>query len=150
MQKIRENQYPIMRSTKLISNNTISWFLFYDKNSYFESGQAIDFSSINSLSIDGSVYLAGDSIVVKYTSGLRDGFRVDLPDSETNFNKVYTSKDSEKVYLWDKGKGVVYVIGKTGEYVEQINSGILSKGTDVVMYKDKTYVLAGSKIYKID
>jgi len=117
--------------------------------SYFQSGQSIDLSSINSLSIDGSIYLAGGSIIVKYTSGLRDGFKVDLPDSRANFNKVFTSKDLEKVYLWDKKKGTVYVVGKTGEYIEQINSEILSKGSDIVVYKEEIYVLEGRKIFKI-
>ncbi|KKQ23695.1 MAG: hypothetical protein US40_C0007G0009 [Candidatus Roizmanbacteria bacterium GW2011_GWC2_37_13] len=119
-------------------------------SSYFASGQAIDFSQVNSLAIDGSLYLAGDSIIVKYTSGLRDGFRVDLPDDQPNFNKVFTSRDLEKIYLWDKIKGTVYVLGKTGEYIEQINSDILSKGTDVVVYKEGIYVLVGSKIYEIN
>jgi len=120
------------------------------KSSYFQSGQAIDLSSINSIAIDGSVYLAGDSIIVKYTSGLRDGFRVDLPDSNISFAKVITSQDLEKIYLWDRKKGSVYVLGKTGDYVEQVSSEILSKGTDIVVYKDNIYVLSGSKIYKVD
>ncbi len=122
---------------------------FGSKSSYFESGQAIDFSSINSLAIDGSIYLVGDSIIVKYTSGLRDGFKIDLPDENTNFKKVFAAKDLEKIFLWDKSKAVVYVLSKTGEYVEQVNSDILSKGSDIIVYKDNIYVLDGSKIYKI-
>ncbi|MFH0979383.1 MAG: hypothetical protein V1803_00320 [Candidatus Roizmanbacteria bacterium] len=124
--------------------------IYGNRSSYFESGQAIDFSSINSLAIDGSVYLAGDSIAVKYTSGLRDGFKVDLPDKETNFIKVVTSKDLGKIYLWDKSKGTIYILGKTGEYVEQVNSDILSKGNDLVIYKEEIYILVESKIYKIE
>ncbi|PJC80105.1 hypothetical protein CO008_02915 [Candidatus Roizmanbacteria bacterium CG_4_8_14_3_um_filter_36_12] len=121
-----------------------------NKSSYFESGQAIDFSSINSLAIDGSLYLAGNSIIIKYTLGLRDGFKVDLPESKPNFDKVFTSKDLEKIYLWDKSKGTIYVLGKTGEYIEQVNSDILSKGNDFVVYKEEIYMLVGSKIYKIE
>ncbi len=118
--------------------------------SYFQSGQSIDLSAINSLTIDGSVYLAGDSVMVKYTSGLRDGFKVNLPDDNVNMTKVFTGKDLEKVYLWDKGEGAVYVLGKNGNYQEQVNSKILSTGTDLVVYKDSIYVLGGSKIFKID
>lgn len=120
------------------------------KSSYFQSGQAIDLSSIDSLAIDGSVYLAGDSIVVKYTSGLRDDFSINLSGKDVRFRKVFTSKDLEKVYLWDKRSSVVYVLSKTGEYIEQIRSEILSKGSDFIVYKDIIYVLNGSKIYKID
>lgn len=121
-----------------------------NKNAYFESGQAINFSSINSLAIDGSVYIGGSSVIVKYTSGLRDAFSTDLPDKQPNFDKIYTSRNIEKIYLWDKKKGTVYVLGKTGEYIEQIYSEILSKGNDFIVYKDEVYILAGSKIYKVE
>ncbi len=123
---------------------------FSSKNSYLQSGQAIDLSQINSMSIDGSVYLAGDAIMVKYTSGLRDEFKVDLPEDNFNMSKIFTNKDLEKVYAWDKNKGTVYIMGKNGSYQEQVNSKILSTGTDIVVYKDSIYVLQGSKIYKIE
>lgn len=119
-------------------------------NTYFEKGQAIDFTSINSLAIDGSVYLAGGSTIVKYTSGLRDGFSIDLPDKNAVFDKVFSTKDTNNIYLWDKSRGTIYVVGKTGEYIEQTNSEILSKGSDIVVYGESVYVLKGSKIYKID
>ena len=75
---------------------------FGSKSSYFQSGQSVDLSQVNSLSIDGSVYLAGDAIMIKYTSGLRDGFKIDLPDGSANINKIFTTRDLEKVYGWDK------------------------------------------------
>jgi len=119
------------------------------KDSYFKPGQAVDFFLINSFSIDGSVYLAGDSLVFKYTSGLRDDFKVDLPEKQPSFNKVFTSKNLEKVYLWDKNKGKVYVIGKTGQYQEQIVSEIFKKGKDLVVYKNDIYALEGKKIFLV-
>lgn len=123
---------------------------FGDKTLYFQPGQTINLSSINSFAIDGSVYLAGGSVMFKYTSGLQDAFKTNLPDDNINANKIFTNKDLEKVYLWDKSRGTVYIMGKNGDYQEQINSKILSTGSDFVVYKDSIYVLSGSKIYKID
>lgn len=123
---------------------------FGSKSSYFSSGQTINLSQINSLMIDGSVYLAGDSVRFKFTSGLQDGFETNLPESNVNFNKIFTSKDLEKLYGWDKGKGVIYIMGKNGDYQEQVNSKILFQATDFIVYKDIIYVLQGSKIYKIE
>lgn len=120
------------------------------KNSYFQSGQSIDLSEVNSLSIDGSVYLAGGSVLFKYTSGLRDGFTVELPDGNVDMTKIFTSKDLEKLYGWDKKKGTIYVMGKNGDYQEQIKSKILSTASDFVVYKNSIYVLQGNKIYKIE
>jgi hypothetical protein len=123
---------------------------FGTKSSYFQSGQSINLSQINSLTIDGSVYLAGDSVMFKFTSGLQDGFEPNLPDSSVNINKIFTSKDLEKLYGWDKSKGVIYIMGKNGDYQEQVNSKILSTGSDFIVYKDMIYVLQGSKIYRIE
>ncbi|MFA5770646.1 MAG: hypothetical protein WC894_04095 [Patescibacteria group bacterium] len=118
--------------------------------SYFAPGQSIDLSAVNSLSIDGSVYLAGDMVMFKYTSGLRDGFKVNLPDGNINTTKIFTNKDLEKVYGWDKKRGTIYIMGKNGDYQEQVNSKILSTGGDFVVYKNLIYVLQGSKIYKME
>ncbi len=121
-----------------------------NKNSYFQSGQSIDLSQVNSLTIDGSIYLAGNSIMVKYTSGQRDEFKINLPDNNVDVTKIFTNRDLEKVYGWNKKRGIIYIMGKNGDYQEQVNSKILSTGTDFVVYKDSIYVLQGSKIYKID
>lgn len=123
---------------------------FGGKSPYFEPGQAINLSQVNSLSIDGSVYLAGDSVMFKYTSGLRDEFKTNLPDSSINMAKIFTNKDLGKVYGWDKSRGTIYIMGKNGDYQEQLNAKILSTGTDFVVYKDEAYILLGSKIYKIE
>lgn len=118
--------------------------------SYFAPGQTIDLSAVNSLSIDGSVYLAGGMVMFRYTSGLRDGFKVNLPDGNINTTKIFTNKDLEKVYGWDKKRGTIYIMGKNGDYQEQVNSKILSTGGDFVVYKNLIYVLQGSKIYKME
>ena len=123
---------------------------FGGKNSYFESGQSIDLSQISSLSIDGSVYLAGDSVMIKYTSGLRDEFKVNLPDDNISMKKIFTSRDLEKVYGWDREKGTIYIMGKNGDYQEQVNSKIFSQASDMVVYKNLIYILQGIKIYKIE
>jgi hypothetical protein len=123
---------------------------FGAKSSYFQEGQSVDLSQVNSLAIDGSVYLAGDSVFFKYTSGLRDGFKVDLPDGNVSVNKIFASKDTEKIYGWDKKKGTIYILGKNGDYQEQINSKILKTAGDFVVYKNSIYVLDGSKIYIIE
>lgn len=117
---------------------------------YFESGQSINLSNVNSLSIDGSVYITGNVISFKFTSGLQDGFKTNLPDSNANITKIFTNKDLEKVYGWDKKRGTVYIMGKNGDYQEQVNSKILSTGSDLVVYKNAIFVLQGSKIFKIE
>jgi hypothetical protein len=86
----------------------------------------------------------------KFTSGLQDAFKTNLPDGNINVTKIFTNRDLEKVYGWDKKRGAVYIMGKNGDYQEQINSKILSTGSDFTVYKNYIFVLQGSKIYKIE
>lgn len=120
---------------------------FGNKTSYFQKGEAINLSEINSFAIDGSIYLSGNNLILKYTSGTKESFKYDLPSNKFNFFKVFTNKNLEKIYLWDKNSGVVYVLGKTGEYVSQLNSDIFQKGNDFVVYKDEIYLLLKNKIF---
>jgi len=86
----------------------------------------------------------------KFTSGLQDAFKTNLPDDNIDVNKIFTTKDLEKVYGWDKKRGTIYIMGKNGNYQEQVNSKILSTASDFVVHKEIIYVIQGSKIYKIE
>jgi len=123
---------------------------FSTKKSYFDGGQTLNLGGFTSLTIDASLYLSGGNNILKYTSGLQDAFKMNLPSDSINFTKVVTSKDLSKVYGWDKSSGMVYVLDKGGEFQKQIQSSILSKGSDITVYKDIIYILVGNKIYKID
>ena len=122
---------------------------FSSKKSYFKSGQSINLDNSNSISIDGSVFIGFPKSVVKYTSGLRDGFSTTYPNDNLKITKIYTDSDTEKVYAWSKEKGVVYVLSKTGSYEIQINSSILKSASDFVVHDNSIFAGQGSKIYKI-
>ena len=64
---------------------------FGGKNSYFASGQAVDLSWVKSMAIDSSLYLGGGNSIIKFTSGLRDGFKLSLPQANFSFTKVFTT-----------------------------------------------------------
>lgn len=123
---------------------------FGNKSSYFAEGQATNLSIYSSLAIDSSVYLGGDGSIIKFTSGLRDGFSLNLPNSNININKIFTSKDLVRVYAWDKASGIVYVMGKGGEFEKQVKSDLLMRAQDFAVYNDEIYVLVGAKIYRIE
>lgn len=122
---------------------------FSQKASYFKSGQKGNLQNANSLSIDASVYIGVPSRVFKYVSGLQDSFNTSYPEGNVQLAKIFTSKDVEKVYGWDKNKGAIYVIDKSGTYEREIDSAIFSKASDFVVFANNAYVLLGSKIYKV-
>lgn len=121
------------------------------KTSYFKKGQSIDLGRATSMAIDSSIYIATDSEVYKFTAGVRDEFSLTLPrKEEVNISKIFTNKEANKIYLWDRSKGRVYLVSKNGQYERQINSTILSKALDLVVLEDKDiFVLVKDKIDKI-
>lgn len=116
------------------------------KTSYFKGG-ASGLKDANSLAIDSSVYVGFSDHVFKFTAGAQDEFKTSFPDPNIHGAKVFTAKDLEKVYVWDKEKGSVYILGKNGVYEREIYSSILKQTNDMVVYKNNAYLLSGQKIY---
>jgi hypothetical protein len=123
---------------------------YSSKNSYFQKGESISIKGANSLAIDSSLYIGFDNNIVKYTGGVKDDFATAYPQKNIQLNKVFTTKDLEKVYSWDKKNGSVYILGKNGTYERQVQSNVLSSADDIAVYNNIAYVLKGVKIYSID
>jgi len=121
---------------------------FGDKTSYFK-GSYDPIDSESSFAIDSSVYVSNSNSITKYTAGLKADFNMQLPDSSFSITKVLAYKDGEQLYVWDKKNGVVYVLTKDGAYTKQVVSDIFSKGSDMEVYKDKAYLISGSKLYEV-
>jgi len=122
---------------------------YSEKNSYIKADQKLSLKQAGSMAIDSSVYISFADYIAKFTAGLRDGFKTDYPEDQISLNKVFTTKDLEKVYAWDKIKGTVYILSKNGTYERQINSSIITKVNDLVVYERNIFLLLNSKIYKI-
>lgn len=122
---------------------------FSQKNSYFSKGHSIDLNLVNSFAIDGSVYFLEEKNIYKYISGVRENFNFDLPSKNFYFYKIFTDNKTEKIYILDRKNSIIYVLTKTGEYVEQINVDTSLKLNDFFVYNSKIYVLSNSKIYLI-
>ena len=118
------------------------------KTSYFKGGSTA-LKEAHSLAIDSSVYVGFSDHIFKFTSGSQDDFKTSYPEGSISLIKIYTSKDVEKVYAWNKSKGALYILGKNGTYEREINSSILVQANDFIVYNNSAYILFGSKIYRI-
>lgn len=121
---------------------------FSDRSSYFKESLP-DLTGARSMAIDGSVYLQLPEKILKYTGGVKDAFSTSFPETDIGLEKVMTSKDLDKVYAWDKKKGLIYILSKEGAYEREIKSSILTKAESVSVFENIAYVLEGAKIYKI-
>jgi len=122
---------------------------FGSKTFYFAAGQEIDLSSYRSFAIDGSIYISGKKSIVKFTSGLRDGFSVDIPEEDYVFGKIFVSRDLDNVYVKDVQNLSILVLGKEGEMVKEIKLGNILKNSDFAVYENVIYLLSGRKIYSV-
>ncbi len=122
---------------------------FSGGTSYFKDSLGVGLSSASSLAIDSSVYISLDHSIVKYTGGLQDSFSTSFPSDKVSVTKLYTNKDLDKVYTWDKSKGSIFVIGKDGQYEKEVKSSLLKTADDFTVYDNAVYVLIKEKIYKI-
>lgn len=119
------------------------------KTPYFKGGTA-GLKDGNSLAIDSSVYVGFSDHIFKFTAGVQDEFKTSFPNTSIHISKIFTTKDLEKVYAWDKEKGSFYVLGKSGTYEREVYSSILKQADDFVVFEKSAYLLSGSKIYAMN
>lgn len=119
------------------------------KTSYFQLRQSIDLAGANSFSIDSSVYIGFSTNVVKYASGVKESFNLSLPKGSFSFDKIYTNKDVNNVYLLDKTQGTLIVTNKKGDFVKQVVSKVFKNTDDFGATEEFIYALSNNKIYKL-
>jgi len=114
--------------------------------------QDLDFSSIESISIDGDMWITDKKgNIFKYTQGKKQEFSVkNISEEFDGPIKIATSEESEYLYILDKNKKKLTVLQKDGEFVREIVSESLASGENIVASKDnEVLVISGSLIYKI-
>ncbi|MFQ5452197.1 MAG: hypothetical protein ACE5DQ_01410, partial [Candidatus Paceibacterota bacterium] len=121
------------------------------KSSYFAKGQAVDLEDARDFAIDGSIYILFPRSLMRFTSGLRDGFTLGVPDKDVDFEQLYTDRNLDRLYLLDEDSGRVFIFSKGGEYIKQLSASVFSKADDFVVSEDEggIFVLVKDIIYKI-
>ncbi len=118
--------------------------------SYFADSQSGILKGAQDLAIDSSIYVLVDGVVIKYTAGVRDTFKLSLPDKTSpNFTHLYTNKDLDNVFLLDTKTGKMVIVSKAGEYSKQIESSIFKQAIEFVVFEEKIIVLSQNKLYSV-
>lgn len=114
---------------------------------YFRSKVAL--GDVQTAAIDGSVYLGFAQSIVKYTSGLQDGFSPQFGTDNTSIHQLVTSADLDELYVWDRDHGVVQALTKNGAFRFQASSDVLKTATAIAIYDGSVIALRENKLYKI-
>ena len=120
-----------------------------DSKSVYASG---DFAKSTAMAIDSSIYvLNNDGSIKKFTRGTADAFAITgLETPLKNPTRIFTSVDTDNIYILDPGTARIVVLNKSGAFQTAYNANILKNAKDFdVQEKEKIYVLANNKIYEI-
>ena len=126
---------------------------FSDRISYVNKGVSADLRSMAQISIDGSVWAAGSSGIIKFTSGNRDIFSfADFSETVTGIDAISTSDENNYLYLLDKTLERIIIFDKEGVYNSQYQWPDLKNadGLAASEKEGKIYILIKDKIHAID
>ncbi len=127
---------------------------YSDKRAYLNSGVKVDFGSSLRMQIESSVYVLNkEGEILRFTRGDKDNFGYEGLDKGVKDPKsIFTSSDTDNLYVLDSGNSRLLVLTKTGKYKSQISGDKFATATDLVVDEKgkKVYLLDGSKIYVVD
>ncbi|MBI4059105.1 hypothetical protein HY404_02570 [Candidatus Microgenomates bacterium] len=114
----------------------------------------IDLSNINSMAIDGYLWLLDkNGQISRLSRGNKVGFNVTgLEKAWITPVALFTAENLKNLYILDAEKKRVVVIDKSGVYHAQYLSDQLKEATNLVVSEEnkKMLIFAGSKVYEIE
>jgi hypothetical protein len=125
---------------------------FGNKQDWVATSENVDFAGASSMAIDGSVWFIRGGEMFKFTRGVRDGFTVNGLDNEWGSGAViYTTDETENIYILDAANSRVIVVKKNGEYLFQLKAEGLTKIKDIAVdeTKGKMYLVGDSKLWEV-
>ncbi len=123
-------------------------------SAWFKSKEDLEFEKISSLSVDGDVWMGTtDGEILRFSKGVRSDFTVSgLVDEPTSTLFLYTSTQSEKLYVIEPRAKRMMILSKSGAYESSFVSEDLALATGIIVDEStqKAYVLAGSLVYQVE
>lgn len=127
---------------------------YSDSREYLTKETKADFTNSLRMQIESSVYiLKGSGEILRFTRGEKDHFSYGGLDKGVKDPKsIFTSSDTESLYVLDSGNSRLLVLTKTGEYKGQVSGDKFGSASDLVVDEKgkRVYLLEGSKIYSVD
>lgn len=127
---------------------------FLEKAAWLGEGFTKDVTGAVAWAIDGSIWTISQKGEFKvYSQGAPTTFSVS--GQSENFGDIidiYTSDESEYVYVLDRGRGVLAIITKTGRYIGEYVASELAAATRVAVDEEhrSVFFLAASKLYRLE
>jgi sugar lactone lactonase YvrE len=124
---------------------------------YFAAATKVDLSGVQSVEIDGNVWLLfADGRLLKFFGGEQKAFELKgLPDPLSAPSAVVSQLDGDLLYIADSGNGRILEFTKEGQFQRQFRP---AQGNDLQGMRDlfldeagdKLYILTADKLFKAD
>ena len=128
-----------------------------DPEPYFVAGMVVDLSGVQSIAIDGSIWLLfADGRLLKFFLGEQEPFALrGLPDDLSTPTAVVVPVDGDRFYIADAGNGRIVEFTKDGQFTRQFwpDDGDTLRGTRDIFQDPGSgalYLLTADKLYKVD
>ncbi|MDQ3008601.1 MAG: hypothetical protein M3Q81_03320 [bacterium] len=124
-----------------------------DPIGWLRPGQSLPYDQINSMSIDGDIWLTTrNGEVLKLSMGEAAEFTVKgLTEPFSTSLYIYTKENWQQLYILEPAKQRVVVLSKDGVLIKEIRSPSLASATGIIANETlgKAYALSGSLLFEI-
>lgn len=127
---------------------------FGSKSDWLREGIGVNFSDAKSLMIDGSVWvLTEGGNILKFGLGNLQNFNLKgITPNAAQISNIFTSEESEFLYILEKDAGRMVVVNKEGEYKAQYLDESLKEALRIAVSEKerKAFILTSGKLFSFD
>jgi hypothetical protein len=125
----------------------------YNQGAAWISEQGVSLAQATDISIDGSIYvLFENGEIKKFTQGKQEAFsNSQLPKPIAQASQLWTSEQSDRIFILDQGTPRLIILDKKGNLIEQLQFPSLKtiEGFTVDTQAKLIYILSNKRIYKV-
>lgn len=113
----------------------------YDGGTIWITSANTDLGTARSIGIDGSIYILTASSIAKFTTGKEDAYALaSVEPALSNAQDLWTSAESEYLYVLEPDNARIIVYKKSGELVTQYTSEFFREAKSILVREDKNSI----------
>lgn len=121
--------------------------------SWLKSAKGLDFDTITDIAIDGKVWISTNKgEIYSFLQGIDQPFAIaPLSPALESALKIYTTVESEQLYVLEPKQKRVIILKKNGDFVKEVQNETFASASDIAVDErtNKIFVLNGSLIVEL-